>query len=234
MAWRCIILVLVGASRHEFRVPEELLWPSSKYVQNLMPERQQLPLTGGPHIVVTLTMVLPDFAPVFFEKYVHWLHMGKICVWERTMPLAKVGLLLCRYDIGIRLEDPDYQDAVMDALVPALEETCDSAQLIQATYGDALWSICQRLFDSVPAATYANHLLLHYFARLEDILLGVPFQDQFFFNKIKIARGLDAIWPPSTIQAAADCCFHLHGLPTGVCYRKRFRLISSGSCCVWG
>lgn len=125
--------------------------------------------------------------------------------------------LLYAYATATDLEDLDYQDAVTDAIMAALNSVCEGRIDIISYRGGA-----QSLFDAMQDCA-PRRMFLHYLARLVGAYELVEKTRPSSFSGELEAQVLEMYTSQAecTNMAAAHCRFHKHGTER-VCYRRKF------------
>lgn len=164
--------------------------------------------------------VLRDMSRKSLTIYINWLYTGKIHAGHRTdespsksSPEGYTGLsrLVQCYLVGGRLQDPNFQDAILDAIVTMV---CACKKLGKTTLGLIMQRVSQ-LYVELPVGCKARPLFVHLFAHFGDWrLLNKSDSRAFKFETDEVIRRGAAADP--TI-AAAKCVFHEHD--NGKCYR---------------
>jgi hypothetical protein len=152
--------------------------------------------------------------------YLNWLYTGKIHAGHRkdeaptkTSPEGYTGLsrLVKCYQLGARLQDAHFQDAILDAIVTLV---CAGKKQGKTMLG----LIMQRVkhhYIQLPAGSKARRLFVHLFAHFGDWRLLEKNDPQAFLIETSEVIKRGAADDPTV--AAAKCVFHEH--EGGKCYR---------------
>ena len=191
---------------------EDVLARSSTLLQDLL---KAPPTSNELH-----SINLPEADAKSFNIYINWLYTGKIHAGHRkdeaptkASPEGYTGLsrLVKCYQLGSRLQDPHFQDAILDAIVTIV--------CVGKTRGKTMLGlIMQRVkhhYIQLPVGSKARRLFVHLFAHFGDWRLLEKNDPQAFLLETRevIMRG--AAHDPT--EAAAKCVFHEH--ESGKCYR---------------
>lgn len=153
--------------------------------------------------------------------YINWLYTGKIHAGHRkdeaptkASPEGYTGLsrLVKCYQLGSRLQDAHFQDAILDAIVTLV---CIGKKQGKTMLG----LIMQRVkhhYIQLPVGSKARRLFVHLFAHFGDWRLLEKTDPQAFLLETRevIKRGV----AHDPTEAAAKCVFHEHD-ESGKCYR---------------
>jgi hypothetical protein len=152
--------------------------------------------------------------------YLNWLYTGKIHAGHRkdeaptkNSPEGYTGLsrLVKCYQLGSRLQDAHFQDAILDAIVTLV---CVGKKQGKTMLG----LIMQRVkhhYIQLPAGSKARRLFVHLFAHFGDWRLLEKNDPQAFLIETSEVIKRGAADDPTV--AAAKCVFHEH--EGGKCYR---------------
>jgi hypothetical protein len=210
------IEVLVGPDAVPFSVHEELVCASSAFFKGALShnwaESQQR------------SVRLEEEEPDAFEIYLQWLYRGTLPVpkWDRITHKRRSAqadfLLLAKaYVLGDKLQDGDFADTVIDALVMANN---DEVELI---WGDTISYIFENTPDSSPARDFLVDAL--YCEHCRDTLgKEDDFPKNFLFRLAEMAVTYDReSYREEFDEACNGCRYHQHGKDAALCYRNRGR-----------
>lgn len=166
------------------------------------------------------TITLPEADAKSLNIYLNWLYTTAIHAGHRkdeeptkTSPEGYTGLsrLVKCYQLGSRLQDSHFQDAILDAIVTLV---CVGRKQGKTMLG----LIMQRVkhhYIQLPVGSKARRLFVHLFAHFGDWRLLEKSDPQAFLVETRevIKRGV----AHDPTEAAAKCVFHEH--EGGKCYR---------------
>jgi hypothetical protein len=166
----------------------------------------------------TITLQEPDAKSL--NIYLNWLYTTHIHAGHRkdeaptkTSPEGYTGLsrLVKCYQLGARLQDAHFQDAILDAIVTLVSVGKKQGKTM-------LGLIMQRVkhhYIQLPVGSKARRLFVHLFAHFGDWRLLEKSDPQAFLVETRevIKRGV----AHDPTEAAAKCVFHEH--EGGKCYR---------------
>ena len=156
------VIVVIGDDKKETIVHQQPLCSASRFfdaaLKNDWKEKEQNKI------------FLPEETPALFEIYVLWVYTGKLFTEDKTLTmeahLYPYATLFELYNMGARLQDYQFQDAAIDAI---LSETTvlreggyyfPPAIVIPIVYENSLPGDCARrlLVDMCILNRYTNHI----------------------------------------------------------------------------
>ena len=213
------ITVQIGTDESaRFSVHEELVCASSRFFKNAMSQEW----VEGRDRVVSLPMDEPEA----FELYLQWLYQGKLPV--RTDAPGREGnleyvQLAHAYVLGDRLQDHNFMDTVLDAMV---EKTKTAATDGQKWY--PVGPVVRLIYENTPDSSKARQLLidLYAFKARASWLRDWAEPDDLpksFLMELAIAL-LETRNPPTKddpVMEANTCKYHQHGADSTLCYKNQ-------------
>lgn len=194
---------------------EDVLTRSSEVLQSLLQDSTKQSKQQQDEIP------LKDAEAKSLNIYINWLYTGNIHAGHRkdelpskTSPEDYTGLsrLVKCYLLGVRLQDPHFQDAILDAIVTLV---CVGKEQGKTMLG----LIMQRVkhhYIQLPVGSKARRLFVHLFAHFGDWrLLDKNDPRAFLFETSEVIKRGAADDPT---DAARKCVFHEH--ESGKCYRQ--------------
>lgn len=194
----------------------DVLAKNSPLLQDLL--KAALPTTPDQQQQPSITLQEPDAKSL--NIYLNWLYTGHIHAGHRkdeaptkTSPEGYTGLsrLVKCYQLGSRLQDAHFQDAILDAIVTLV---CVGKKQGKTMLG----LIMQRVkhhYIQLPVGSKARRLFVHLFAHFGDWRLLEKSDPQAFLVETREVIKRGAAHDPT--EAAAKCVFHEH--EGGKCYR---------------
>lgn len=106
-------MVLVGETKQEFYIHEDLICASSDFFKAAMRNECQESLSRS--------VDLPEEDPEIFEVYRQWLYSGRICTIENDSEPCNVVResrnLSHAYVLGEKLQDATFKDTILDSII---------------------------------------------------------------------------------------------------------------------
>lgn len=205
------VTVKVGETQ-AFIVNEQLLRQSSAFFDAaLKPTWQE-----GKERVVNLPA---EDDSMSFNAYVNWLHTHQIALGfvdgQDAQKQHSFPRLVLAYALGNKVLDPDFKDAVTDAMVVSFGIKDEKGKTILPDPGPR-----SKLYSTTQLKSAARRLLAHRMARTTNPdLISEKDCPAFLVDVARAAITKDA---ESTVDAAARCAFHEHVPGAENCYRNKY------------
>jgi hypothetical protein len=206
---------VVGAGGEEFKVHEELLCNNSSFFASASKKEW---LENQKHRIS-----LPDDDPRIVDLYLQWIYSGRIFSRQSTDGGPGDGkefdLLIDGFVFGEKVQNGDFKDAVVDALIESFAVTdkkgqrwCPATPWVDRAYaGTPEGSPLRRLLVAI-YVIHGTKTWLHGMTTIDFLadLAGRLMEDR---------RALPR--PNTTELDLSPCCYHHHG-DDGSCYRDKF------------
>ncbi|GIZ42766.1 hypothetical protein CKM354_000602300 [Cercospora kikuchii] len=210
-----VILFVVGTESVEtFAIHKQLIAAKSEFVR--------LALQGGWREAKDGVISLPDDDPKTFEIYQAWLYDRKIYtdLWVDGIHDKESRRLMVAWVLGDKLQDTDFKDALMDALVGRIRDTQAFASLRLAT---------SFIYSKTPDGSAPRRLLTdiytyHGASWWVDEVMSSGLQETYAVDFLKdLSKRQLTQRGPSSLNSAAymafkpGCAYHDH--KPGKCFR---------------
>lgn len=213
----------VGSAKQEYNVHEGLLTTHSPFFKAALGEAW----AEGEARRISL----PEDEPDTFGLYASWLYYRRICSTEEKNDFdgwkVEIDRLILAYILGEKLQDVDFKDAVIDAMISrAGTKTDDGRQLYPGPHA------VKTLYESTTESSPVRQLMVDYYAfhAPEELLRKNKELPADFFRDLSFAfaaRRNQAIEsPPLRVD---KCYYHAHKKGGSPCYKT-----STTSCLLCG
>ncbi|KAI6845466.1 hypothetical protein KC332_g3248 [Hortaea werneckii] len=207
------ILVSVGQPAKLFCIPK-VLCASSDYFKTALKEKWREGKIGA--------VELQDVDPRIFNIYANWLMRRKIYIdckiTEGKVMTGQYFLAFTAYALGDRLRDPDFKDAVTDAIAYYMIMEKDGEGYKYPLPCDS--SINMLYATTTPGCT-ARRLVEHSVAALlNKKFVSEKFPPAFL---VGLVQELSKKKRDDLEDAVARCAFHEHAPGAANCYRNKFK-----------
>ncbi|KAI9666701.1 MAG: hypothetical protein M1821_004637 [Bathelium mastoideum] len=227
-----LVKVLVGTSKKEFTLCKELLCSSSGYLKAA--------LSNEWREAQTRTIELPEDDEDTFELYLQWLY--STIIWsaniedgnrEKGADDTEQTLLARAYTLGDKLQDSDFKDAVLDALMAKLvddeeiynENYDQDAVHHEDPYGPSLSAI-KWVWNYTMPSSPARRVIIDYFTwhgccpPLRSFNAADPTVATFFKDLAIHLYKRRSPEGPSPLTNKGNCDYHEHG-DSKPCYKLK-------------
>ncbi|KAF2496919.1 hypothetical protein BU16DRAFT_507616 [Lophium mytilinum] len=229
------ITVRVGSPPTDFSVHETLVCSRSPFFANAM--------NGAWAEAESRIVPLPDDAPSTFALYRTWLYTGLLAS-KSDSSSDEWELLACAYVLGEKLQDSDFKDTVIDAMIenpstttadgPSSPETTDAeaTELEEMEFFKRNPAVLIYIYENTPPSAPVRRLLVDHYRAAgkpdwisaekrellpDDFLYALSFQ--FMTLKAREEEGQRRpAWAPYQWDDGT-CVYHEHG--GKMCYKRR-------------
>jgi len=172
---------------------------------------------------------LPDEKPEVFSTYTQWLYQGVVATQDREVPIdddEEYLELAQAYILGDRLQDADFQDAVLDCIVAKSDEKVLGGSRVFPRI-----DVVHHIYENTAEGSSARKVMVDLYcwnARGNGTWLGPECKDaaphDFLYDlaaSLIVNRG-----PPGGMipfEENTTCVYHVHGGTEGnTCYKARY------------
>lgn len=206
--------MVVGTSRpFTFDVHQSIICDTSRFFrQKIRSSRDRV-------------VLLPTEEPEIFEIYLHWLYFSTFFDDAKVLSVAQAAsehLRLARaFALGTRMEDTQFQDAVMDAITEQSRiKHSDGSQSCPGT------TAIEHIYSHSSIGSNARSCLVYIFASVKQWNPAPTWEK---FPPVFVADLMAELYrrKPNSRGTMPPCAFHKHA-PGGKCYksgRKRKHIV---------
>jgi hypothetical protein len=162
--------------------------------------------------------------PDAFDAYLHWLYYGTIPSQVDENGSAEFLMLSQAYVLGDRIQDGDFCDAVVDAII----DKCNTLTA-DNTYMFPTCRESSSIYAHTTGSAKIRALLVDLYGKEGDeswMPAGeedIPKSFLFNLTKLTLYEARNAFWTQDHLTWVIPCAYHQHGPDPATCYRNRSR-----------
>lgn len=206
-----IVTIRVGNPTTDFHIHEQLLCEHSIFFRNIMKRERRKAKERVIH--------LPDDKVKIFTIYHMWLYFGYIFTRSEdegknassTSSTAEWGLLFDSYIFGKKIQDSNFKDALMDAIINKMNTINEFPDRVQQVYQNTPQNSPARRLLVEACLCYDSEAFIQKAAGNAEYLQDVALA---FMSAKKLKRDF-------TYPAEESCEYHEHAEGEENCYKKR-------------
>lgn len=161
------------------------------------------------------SFVLPDEDPETFELYLHWLYSKKLPVKRENQCNAEYLALAKAVALGDKLQDFDFADAAVDAIIDKSRHS--------GVIGQELDTMVKYIYENTVEGFKARRLFVDFYMCLDEPKVPRDLPPEFLLDLVTVLlpRRLGTyIFDPSTMTNT--CRYHNHCPKSSLCYKNKF------------